>query len=84
MVRSRNKFVEVAHATQKGKAVAGMTDPPPKWACHTEEITIIPPPLPPPVTKESTPIQPESSTKGDSAAVSISIESLVKNVGVKS
>lgn len=63
MAGSRNKFTEVACATRKGKAIAGMTGPPPKQAHHAKEVIILPLP-PPPATEEPTLTQPESSTRG--------------------
>lgn len=83
-VRSRNKFFEVARTARKGKVVVEMTGPPLKRAHLTEEINMLPPPPSPPVIEESTPIQLESSTRGDSAAILVSVELSTKNASVKS
>lgn len=46
MAGSKNKFADVACATRKGKAVVGMSAPPPKCAHRFEEIIMLPAPPP--------------------------------------
>lgn len=63
IVESKAKFAEAAW---KGKVVAGATAPPPKRACHAEEIITLPPPL---VAEELASTKPKSSTRGEPEAV---------------
>lgn len=74
MVEKKNKFVEAAHAAHKGKAIAGVSGPPPKWACGVEKIIILPPPPPLP-TKELAPTQPKSSLRDTPAVIPVQAES---------
>lgn len=71
MTRKKNKFAETARAAHKGKAITGASGPPPKWAHQVEEIIMLPPPYPPPATKEIAPSQPESSFRDTPTAVAI-------------
>lgn len=71
MAGKKNKFVEAAHATRKGKATARTTGPPPKWPLQPDQIIMLLPPFPPPAIEETTPTKLESSSKGTIVAVPI-------------
>lgn len=79
MAKLKNKFAQVVCATRKCKTVAGATAPPPKRAHRAKEINMLPPP---PAIEESTPTQPESSTRDTPPAAPTQIDAPQEDVGV--
>lgn len=57
--KGKEYFAKVAHATRKGKTIAGTLVLPLKWARHQEEVIVLPPP--PLITALVAPSGPSSS-----------------------
>lgn len=72
--KGKNKFVEAARSAHKGKVAAGTSSPPPKRACRADKIIMLPPPPPSPTTKEPSPTQLKSSSRGTPSLAPVQIE----------
>lgn len=78
--KGKNKFVEAARSAHKGKVAAGTSSPPPKRACRADKIIMLPPPPPSPTTKEPSPTQLKSSSRGTPSLAPVQIEPSQKEV----